>query len=293
MSKISPTKEQLNLLNNKFLDPQATELAKQVKWLYLKGISKTNNDLYPVAIVGEGKPILLLHGFDSSFLEYRRLVPFLKNKNKLIIPDLFGFGFCPRPYTNDYGLESILNHLNILLNEISKKSQTTVIGASMGGAIAMELARRKNNQIDKILLLSPAGIANKQKVIPWPLNEVGALFLKQSFVRRSLCKQAFANPRKDVRKPEEQIASAHLKVPGWQRSLASFALNGGISYNTKPLPSQSINVLWGSQDRIIKKNERKKCMSFLKKELNEIKNCGHLPHLDKPKVVAKYLQKII
>ena len=92
-----------------------------------------------------------------------------------------------------------------------------------GGALALELARQNPEKISKILLLSPAGLAGKNPKIPWPLNHFGAYFLSQPFVRKKLCRQAFADPKKSVGPAEEQIASIHLKVPGWQSSLAAFA----------------------------------------------------------------------
>ena len=72
------------------LDPQARNLAAQVQWLELPGLG--SRDPFPVAVLGSGAPVLLLHGFDSSFLEFRRLAPLLDQDVRLIIPDLFGFG---------------------------------------------------------------------------------------------------------------------------------------------------------------------------------------------------------
>jgi pimeloyl-ACP methyl ester carboxylesterase len=68
-----------------------------------------------VAVLGEGPPLLLLHGFDSSFLEFRRLAPLLAGGATLLIPDLFGFGFTPipcrrkriNPKTKDAGRHSV------------------------------------------------------------------------------------------------------------------------------------------------------------------------------------------
>ncbi len=292
MSKELTSQEQLNQIKNSLIDPLACELANKVEWLYLEGLSTTTSELYPVAVLGEGPPLLMLHGFDSSFLEFRRIFKLLKNKNQLIIPDLFGFGFCPRPNNVEYGLEKILNHLNQLIINCSKNEPVGIIAASMGGSIALELARRKPKGINQLLLLAPAGLANSQKKIPWPLDQLGTCVLRQPFVRKSLCRQAFANPSKSVGKAEEEIASLHLTVPGWRRSLASFARGGGISNLGKAIPNQPIEVIWGKQDRIIKKEEREKSMKLLGKELNEIDNCGHLPHLDKPQIVADYWQSL-
>ena len=287
MISLTSSQDQLNQLKNQFLDPLANELAEKVRWKYIKGFSNKRSDLYPIATLGKGPSILMLHGFDSCFLEFRRLVPLLEHDYKLIIPDLYGFGFCPRPKINNYGFESVISHLNQILDDFALNSPIGILGASMGGAVAMELTRRNPNKISRLLLLSPAGLCNDPKHIPWPLDQLGVWFLKQPCIRKNLCRQAFANPRESVGKAEEEIASIHLNVPGWHRSLASFARNGGVAYSKKTIPSHPINVLWGAQDRIISTSVRKESMLLLNRPLIEIEDCGHLPHLDKPNIVAE------
>ena len=287
MKSLASSQEQLNQLKDRLIDPLASELIEKVEWIYLKGVSNTKNELYPIAISGEGPKILMLHGFDSCFLEFRRLIPLLRNKYQLIIPDMYGFGFCPRPNINNYGIQSVILHLTKVIEVLSINSSIGIIGASMGGTVAIELARKLPKKINRLLLLSPAGICNNPTKVMWPLDQLGVLFLKQSCVRRSLCRQAFANPKESVGEAEEQIASIHLNVPGWHRSLSSFARNGGVANSGEPIPNQPINVLWGAQDRILNSKERKKSMVFLNKDCGEIENCGHLPHLDRPKIVAE------
>ncbi len=113
----------------------------------------------------------------------------------------------------------------------------------MGGAVAMELARRLPEKIDRLLLLSPAGLTGKRMPVPPILDKIGVWILSQKKVRKSLCKQAFAYPQESVGDPEEQIASIHLQVPGWGRSLAAFARSGGIANCGEPIPHQPIDVL--------------------------------------------------
>ena len=100
--------EQLNDLNAEFfesaklslLDPLGLYLANDVRWIKLN--QNWNSLKFPVVIGGEGPPILLLHGFDSSFLEFRRIYKSLKRNFQVIVPDLLGFGFTPRCATNEY-----------------------------------------------------------------------------------------------------------------------------------------------------------------------------------------------
>ncbi len=281
------SRDHFEALKDQIIDPQASELAQQLHWKFLDGISTKDSELYPIAISGNGAPIVLIHGFDSSFLEFRRLVPLLNKRFQLFIPDLFGFGFCPRPKNAMYGKESLIRHLNAVLNQLTNKGPVGLIGASMGGAAAMELARLHPKKVNRLLLLSPAGLTGRQMPVPPPLDRLGVCFLKQKFVRKSLCRQAFADPDNNVGPPEEQIASLHLSVPGWGRSLAAFARSGGLANLGQPLPNQPLKVIWGKKDRILTKDQKKESIDLLGNRLEELEDCGHLPHIDIPSEVAK------
>ncbi len=287
----SHPQEELNRIKASLIDPLAIELTNCLHWIKLKELSKDDSELYPIAIVGEGKPILLLHGFDSCFMEYRRLVPLLKSKFKLIIPDLFGFGFCPRPIDGTYGSNGIIFHLEKIFETLNIDSEVFLIGASMGGGIAMKLARSSKIGIKRILLLSPAGLTGKERSIPPPFNTLGACFLKQGFVRKELCKQAFSDPR-NVQKKEEQIASIHINVDGWGRSLAAFAKEGGVANCALPLPRQPLDIIWGQDDRILNEKLRRQCIELINCKHEVIKDCGHLPHIDRPELIAKRIDSI-
>ena len=292
IDKTNSTREYINKIKDQIIDKQASKLFEDLRWIQLEDISQNKSDLFPTVITGEGEKILLIHGFDSCFLEYRRLIPFLKKNNKLIIPDLYGFGFCPRASGSKYGFKYLMKHLNSVLNFYSKNQPIGVIGASMGGALALELARQNPKKVNKLLLLSPAGLAGKNPKIPWPFNHLGAFFLRQPFVRKGLCRQAFADPANSVGPAEEQIASIHLKVPGWQSSLADFAADGGVSGCGLPKPKQPLKIILGKYDRIIPKNEKEKTNITYNSNIQIATNSGHLPHLEEPKLVAEAWKKI-
>ncbi len=283
--------EELNKVKGTLIDPLAVHLAESIVWLNLKEISTNSTELYPVAIIGKGSPILLLHGFDSCFMEYRRLVPYLGKKFKLIIPDMYGFGFCPRPKDGNFGATSIVKHLEQVIEALKITSSIGLVGASMGGGIAMKLARSPHVKINRVLLLSPAGVTGKETPIPPPLDALGVCFLKQRFVREDLCRKAFSNPN-DAGLAEKQIASIHLNVPGWRSSLAAFARGGGIANCGLPIPPQPINILWGANDKILNDKLKKDCMDLLCCPSKEIDDCGHLPHIDKPQIVSDYCSQV-
>ena len=272
---------------NSLQDPLGYDISNDVNWIRLN--EKWNHSEFPVVIGGSGKPILFLHGFDSSFLEFRRIYPFLKKKYQLIIPDLLGFGFTPRIASKQYNPHKIISNLLDILNTLKLKNSLMLVGASMGGSVAINLAKEIPDLIDKIILLSPAGLFGESKNIPFPLNQIGASFLGLSQVRKSLCRQAFAYPEKSVDSMEEQIASIHLGCSGWRNSLASFAKSGGFAGTYKSMQNISIKTICGENDRILGKKEINKIKQIDQLNFIGLKNCGHLPHIDLPSLSGKII----
>ena len=268
------------------LDPQGRALAAAVQWWELPGWPAA----WPVAVLGDGPPLLLLHGFDSSHLEFRRLAPLLAHRQQLLIPDLFGFGFSPRPAGAEYSPRALLAHLQALLADLQRRFGTSpvgVIGASMGGSVAVELARREPQAIDRLLLLAPAGLTGRPMPVPPLLDQLGARFLALPAVRRGLCRTAFADPDRDVGPAELEIASLHLQCPGWAAALAAFARSGGFAGCGEPLPPQPMRVLWGANDRILRPPQKRAAQALLGERIIELADCGHLPHIDQPCTVAE------
>ncbi len=274
-------------LKNSIIDPLGKNIVEDLHWLQLEkkwGLSK-----FPVVIGGEGPPLLCLHGFDSSFLEFRRIYPLLKNKFKLIIPDLLGFGFSPRISSINYNSENIIINLIDIIHKLKISQKINILGASMGGSVAFSLTKKIQEDVDKIILLSPAGLFTKQKKIPRPFNQMGASFLSLPLVRKNLCRQAFAFPNQSVGEAEEQIASLHLACKGWRNSLACFAKSGGFGNSYINFKNIEIKTICGENDRILGIDELNKFQKINNLNFVKLKNCGHLPHLDLPELTEKMI----
>ena len=269
------------------IDPLGIEISNDIKWIKLK--DTWNYSKTPVVIGGHGEPILFLHGFDSSFLEFRRIYPSLKKKFQVIIPDLLGFGFSPRFATNEFTPSNIISHLIDIIQSLKISKKLKIVGASMGGSVAITLAKEIPDLIDKIILLSPAGLFGKAKNIPFPFNQIGASFLGLPQVRKSLCRQAFAYPEECVGPMEEQIASIHLGCASWRNSLASFARSGGFADTFKFIQNIPTKTLCGENDRILGQKEINNIKNIKNMNFVGLQNCGHLPHIDLPIMVSKII----
>lgn len=105
---------------------------------------------------GQGKTVLLLHGWGDSSATFKQLANDLSQDYQLLIPDLPGFGGTQRP-PEDWGLDEYAQFVGHFLKKIDVNPYA-VAGHSNGGAIAIEATANKLIDPKKLILLASAGI---------------------------------------------------------------------------------------------------------------------------------------
>ncbi|ADG06999.1 alpha/beta fold hydrolase [Kyrpidia tusciae] len=114
---------------------------------------------YHEAGAGEGKPLLLIHGSGpgvSAWANWRLVFPLLADDFQLYAPDLVGFGQTEKPRIT-YSVDVWVDHL-IAFIEQKNLAPVSIIGNSLGGALALHIAHRRPEWIDKLILMGSAGI---------------------------------------------------------------------------------------------------------------------------------------
>jgi pimeloyl-ACP methyl ester carboxylesterase len=104
---------------------------------------------------GSGRPILLLHGFDTID-PAAPFVDLLAGHGEIVAPSSPGFGRSPRP--KDFDRVYDLVHLYIAALDEWPGEKPTLIGFSFGGWLAAEVAATCSHRIDKLVLVDPLGI---------------------------------------------------------------------------------------------------------------------------------------
>lgn len=102
--------------------------------------------------VSRSAPIVLLHGFDSSAIEYRRLAPLIAQQRDVYIPDILGWGFSNHEDVLSFTPAAKLAHLKSFITDIVGEP-CVVVGASLGGAIAILLATEAPALVEKVVLI--------------------------------------------------------------------------------------------------------------------------------------------
>ena len=89
--------------------------------------------------LGTGDPVVLLHGWPSTWYEWRRVMPLLAARYRVIAPDLRGLGDSSRP-VGGYDKKTIADDLWQLINGTLGLTHCHLVGHDWGGPVAFALA---------------------------------------------------------------------------------------------------------------------------------------------------------
>ncbi|HEX8857338.1 MAG TPA: alpha/beta fold hydrolase [Thermoleophilaceae bacterium] len=111
---------------------------------------------------GEGSPILFVHGYGDTADGWRRVVPGLLETNRVIAIDVPPFGRSGRISEREL-FDFYAGYFPALLDRLEIKS-ATLVGHSLGGAIALRFALANPKRVARLGLVAPAGLGKKP---PW------------------------------------------------------------------------------------------------------------------------------
>lgn len=244
---------------------------------------------------GTGKiPILLLHGFDSSVLEFRSTIPLLANKNQTWAVDLLGFGFTERLPKINYTPSTIKTHLYCFWQELINQP-VMLVGTSMGGAAAIDFTLTYPHAVKKLVLINSIGFSGNVsfgKFLFPPIDYWAVEYWRQRKSQALFWGSNFGN-LKASEIEAIRCATLHLEMPNWHQAMMSFTKSGGYSElaDKIPLIDKETLILWGELDDTLPKLDAERFKNAIAHSQLTMLNCGHVPHLEQPSIVAEHLQR--
>ena len=241
---------------------------------------------------GSGPPLLLLHGLNGSTFSFRLLMPYLTPHFRAIALDLMGFGYSDRPQHRDYSLGAQARLVAGFLDTLGIE-KASVLGHSLGGAVAMHLALEFPERVDRLILASSASDAETRRGLRSsrlvrPLLPVVAAFTVQNqrFRRmslRSACYDpAFITP---------EVIEGYMgptRVRGHLRALGSLMVDRRKDLPLEPSTiSQPVLIIWGAADRWLPASHAERLRALIpNSRLTVIENAGHLVLEEQPEEAA-------
>jgi pimeloyl-ACP methyl ester carboxylesterase len=220
---------------------------------------------------GKGEPLLFLHGASGA----PAILPFMEKlaqRFDVLVTEHPGWGLSDEPEW----LENIHDLAYFYLDFIAHLGlkNLTLVGSSMGGWIAMELAVRDTARLKSLVLVSPAGVA-----APGVLPADIFLMAPEEMVRNLFVDQKLAEAR--LAMPEDvdlSLKNRHTTARlAWEPRLHDPHLPKWLHRIDVP-----VKIVWGKEDRILPvgiAHELKRLMP--KAQMHILENCGHLPQVEK------------
>ncbi len=248
---------------------------------------------------GSGPPLVLLHGIGLRWQINRPVLGLLARDHEVIACDSPGFGrSAPLPAGVEPTIGSYADAFERFF-AAQGLARPHVAGNSMGGAIALELARR--GSVASATALSPAGFwtpAERRfcQLSLDPLARTPAAarpllewLARTSAGRRALFWQTFGRPERIP--PEEAVQTMRVAwaAPAFVGALAAFARYAFA--RGEELRATPVTVAWGIHDRLlVYARQAPRARALLPHARHISLGVGHVPFYDDPPVVAETIR---
>jgi pimeloyl-ACP methyl ester carboxylesterase len=247
---------------------------------------------------------LLIHGLGDDADSWRKVFPILMGRGRVVALDLPGFGRSDHP-RRAYTLNFFADTVAALLEGL-RVSQATLVGNSIGAAVALRLTQRRADLVERLVLVDGPPLRSKLSRVQLMLLLPGqGEKLYNGF--RSSQEAAFESLRPyyanlDALPPEDR---QFLRERVWDRVWSDdqrrayfstfrwMALEGLLG---QPSPARLSQIkaptllVWGEQDAVISLEAARALLRFIPgAKLQVIPGCGHLPQQEKPLELARLI----
>jgi pimeloyl-ACP methyl ester carboxylesterase len=255
-----------------------------------------------VDVVGDGEPLVLLHGLGASRRLWYRVAPLLAASGRCVLaPDLPGFGESP-PAGQGFELEAVSGALEKPLAERAG-GPFDLLGSSLGGAVALKFAVAHPELVRRLVLAAPAGFSPR----PWPVASVAGAVAEPALAvrriaggplsvsptaRRALLFGAVAEPQRLSRGDARLILESSGRATRLGPALAA-VLRVDMRPALRGLEAP-VGLIWGERDRVVPISTLDVIRAVRPDVVAEtIAGAAHIPQLERPEEFVAALNRVL
>lgn len=239
-------------------------------------------------VIGEGSPVLILHGWGASLNAWEKVQEILSLKGyKVFCPDIPGFGESDAPLSA-FSVEDYKDWA-VAFMKFFNIDNFILVGHSFGGRISIKLSSEENSPVKKMVLCSPAGIRvnpDFKTDIILTFFGVGSTFLdifSPKFLKNYLRRLFYFFIRK----------RDYVKARGIMRETMKLVVSEDLFPSLSKIKTETL-IVWGKKDKMI---PLRYAFVFEKEIKNShliiVEESGHSLNLDDPSRLAKEILKFL
>jgi pimeloyl-ACP methyl ester carboxylesterase len=239
---------------------------------------------------GSGEPLLLLHGLGATKAEFLPTVAALAPGFRTIAIDLPGFGDSDKPFPAAYDAPFFARWVAALMDAL-ELDRTHLLGHSMGGRVALEVAMRHPERIDRLVLMTPS--------MAWLADRPWAPALKLVRPELGFLQPAPKNFVEGIIKRVVPQSDSHFVAPALDEFLRSYlSPRGRVAFyaaarniyledpkrfwsGLEALSPEAL-FIWGRRDGLVPIGFARHVRERLPAARHCELDCGHVPQLERP-----------
>lgn len=252
----------------------------------------TRNGLLSIVEAGEGPPVLAIHGLGATKGSFVATVAALSDRFRVIALDLPGFGDSDKPIGAAYDPPFLARACTGLLDAL-ELDRVHLIGNSLGGRVALEVALRHPGRIDRLALLAPSLAWRRAR--PWaPLvrltrPELGLVQLAPRAIVDGIVRLLIPGANDGwVAAGVDEFLRSYLTPSG----RAAFYAAARHIYLDEPhgadgfwprlatLEPEAL-FIWGRRDRLVPIGFKRHVADALPRARHLELDCGHVPQIER------------
>lgn len=257
--------------------------------------------LHYIARGEAGEPIILIHGLMSTAYEWSKNIDALAQSHRVFAIDLLGFGFSSRVTKPCYSLKYYAQSVSEFM-DAQGLSHASIVGHSLGGAVALQFAHDYPARTGRLALMAPAIYLLKYLKpvryaarLPYLPRTVMSLMVCNPRVHRTALRNALGDP---TRLDENTLA---IRVRATRvRGTLDALLAMSSSPHVADLPDRLGDIaapsllIWGDQDLAVPlRHARRLVRELPKAELVVLEGAGHLPNEEIPEQVNRLIVEFL
>ena len=230
---------------------------------------------------GDGPVVVFLHGSGpgaSGHSNFKGNYPVLVEQGyRCVVPDLVGFGFSDKPDDVQYPLAFFVECVKQTL-DAAGVTRCAVIGNSLGGAVALGLALEHPELVDKLILMAPGGMSEREEYFQMPgMQKMFEIYMSEEGLNTDSMRELFeVGLVYDPKFVTDELVAERSYVMGLMNTQVLVTMD--IPYLPDRLPELQCPVLvfWGANDKMMPDSgllaTAKNCPDMKMLVLSE---CGH------------------
>jgi len=248
---------------------------------------------------GDGKPLVLVHGFGGSTYTWRNITPLLAEYYTVYSLDLPGFGLSEKPPSGDYSMQAHSDLLIAFMDKLSLSS-ATLIGHSMGGIVIGCAAVAAPSKVDALVLIEPGfytkGPPSIFKYMFFPLDRIMA----RQFYTREMTKRFLLGSFYDKALVTDELLDAFMVPARTTNAIDSLCHMmtsvGAQTYDgiTKKISRPAL-IIWGERGEAgIKAPTAQRIKSEIQEsQLIYVKESGHYVQEEQPNELSEIIHDFL